>query len=131
MDRTDSLFPDKFPIVLLTADNEERHHDVTVVATRDHELIQRWASRHQCQPATGEATASGSASTSINDGGAGIRFNFPAASRFRPISWEEWFGNFEEHELVFIYERDRPGTTPSYRYRLTKLEELTNRPTLI
>jgi hypothetical protein len=42
----------------------------------------------------------------VNDGGAGIRFNFPAAAPFRPISWEEWFDNFDRHRLVFIYDED-------------------------
>ena len=40
----------------------------------------------------------------MNDGGAGIRFNFPGIGRFRPISWEEWFENFFLHELVFVFE---------------------------
>lgn len=40
----------------------------------------------------------------MNDGGAGIRFNFPGFAPFRPISWDEWFGNFDAHDLVFMYE---------------------------
>jgi hypothetical protein len=118
------LLPEHVPIVLLNADNEDRHSDVTTVATRDHELIRKWAARHHAEPATGERTASGDASVTVNDGGAGIRFNFPAAARYRPILWDEWFDNFENHELVFVYERDAPGKPLSYRYRLAKLEAL-------
>jgi hypothetical protein len=44
----------------------------------------------------------------VNDGGAGIRFNFPGAARFRPISWEEWFDHFDRWRLVFVYEEDVP-----------------------
>jgi hypothetical protein len=79
----------------------ERHN---AVATRDHDVIRRWAARHQAQPATGEATSSGPATIDVNDGGAGIRFNFPGFARFRPISWDEWFGHFDHHALTFVYE---------------------------
>jgi|SRR3954452_4259026 len=76
------------------------------LTTRDHELIRQWATRHGAEPATGEATSSGPATVSVNDGGAGIRFNFPGAARFRPISWEEWFENFDAHSLMFVYEEE-------------------------
>jgi hypothetical protein len=72
--------------------------------TRDHTIIRQWATLRQAEPATGEATASGPATVEVNEGGAGIRFNFPAAARFRPITWEEWFENFERHRLTFVYE---------------------------
>ncbi len=75
------------------------------LATKDHNLIRQWAERHSADPATGESTASGPATLHVNDGGAGIRFNFPGLSRFRPISWEEWFENFDRHQLTFIYEQ--------------------------
>jgi hypothetical protein len=75
-----------------------------VVATTDHDEITAWAARHRAEPATGQATASGPATIAVNDGGAGIRFNFPGFARLRPISWDEWFDNFERHDLVFVYE---------------------------
>lgn len=124
MERESSLMGGGTPMVLLTADNVGRHAEVAVAATRDHELIQQWAALRQAEPATGEETASGGGSVQVNDGGAGIRFNFPAAGRFRPISWPEWFENFEAHELVFVFERDRPGSSTSYRYRLVKMDLL-------
>jgi hypothetical protein len=76
------------------------------LATRDHDLIKLWATRHKAEPATGEATSSGPATVTVNDGGAGIRFNFPGAARFRPISWDEWFENFDAHDLTFVYEEE-------------------------
>jgi hypothetical protein len=108
------------PIVLVTADNELRHPEVAVAATRDHELIRRWAERRHDVPATGEKTESGEANVRVTDGDAGIRFNFPGAGRFRPISWDEWFANFETHELIFVFERDRDSHPPSSRYRFVK-----------
>lgn len=74
------------------------------VATREHDLIRKWAARHGAEPATGEATASGPATINVNDGGVGIRFNFPGFARFRPITWDEWFSHFDQYGLTFVYE---------------------------
>ena len=91
------------------------------MATRDRSVIQRWAARYQAQPATGEQTASGpSSSLHVSDGGAGIRFNFPGAGHFRPIEWEEWFQNFDEHGLTLVYEHADDGSASMPRYRLVK-----------
>ena len=76
------------------------------VATRDHDIILAWATRHSAEPATGEATTSGPATVDVNDGGVGIRFNFPGVGRFRPISWDEWFEHFDRYRLVFVYEEE-------------------------
>jgi hypothetical protein len=76
------------------------------IETRDHEIILQWASRHQAAPATGESTESGPATLEVRDGGASVRFNFPGASRFRPIGWSEWFEHFDREDLVFVYEED-------------------------
>ena len=76
------------------------------IATRDHEEIRRWAGRHHAEPATGELTTSGPATVDVRDGGAGIRLNFPGTGRFRPITWDEWFENFERHHLMFVYEEE-------------------------
>ncbi len=94
-----------------------------VVSTRDHELIRRWATKRQAEPATGEATSSGPATVSVKDGGAGIRFNFPGTGSFRPIGWDEWFENFDRHQLVFVYDNDSLGGPQSHRYRLVKAAE--------
>ena len=112
------LVPEDHPIAFVDAGDEDRHSEVAVVATRDPQLIRQWAERRQAQPATGEATESGPATLSVNDGGSGIRFNFPGLGRFRPIEWDEWFRNFEQYSLVFVYERDQPGQAPSNRFRL-------------
>jgi hypothetical protein len=93
-----------------------------VVFTRDHDVIRRWAAKRQAEPATGEATTSGPATVNVNDGGAGIRFNFPGSGHFRPISWDEWLDNFDRHECAFVFERDS-STSPSGRYRIVKAED--------
>ena len=76
------------------------------ILTNDHDVIRRWAARRGAEPATGEATASGPATIDVNDGGAGIRFNFPGVHRFRPISWDEWLEHFDKHDLLFVYEEE-------------------------
>jgi hypothetical protein len=94
------------PLSTETDATSYERRQIRALMTRDHEMIRRWAERHKAEPATGEATASGPATVTVNDGGAGIRFNFPSVSRFRPISWDEWFENFEAHGLTFVYEEE-------------------------
>ena len=121
---TGSLLPDSEPIRRVDHDSVREQPAGAIVATDDPELIRQWAEHHRAEPATGEATASGPATINVQDGGAGVRFNFPAAARFRPISWEEWLANFHQHDLLFVYERDRDGASPSARYRLVPRRRL-------
>ena len=93
-----------------------------VAFTRDHAVIRAWAKERQAEPATGEATSSGPATVDVKDGGAGIRFNFPGAGPYRPISWDEWLSNFDEHGCAFVYDNDA-DTPLSSRYRIVKAEE--------
>ena len=94
-----------------------------VVFTRDHDVIKRWAQKRQAEPATGQATASGPATVNVQDGGAGIRFNFPGASPYRSISWDEWLDNFDRHDCAFVYDNDAEPGVPSSRYRIVKAWE--------
>jgi len=91
-----------------------------VVSTRDHSVIRQWAVARQAEPATGEATRSGPAKVAVNDGGAGIRFNFPGMGLFRPIDWDEWLANFDRHLCAFVYETNADDGTLSNRYRIVK-----------
>jgi len=54
----------------------------------------------------------------INDGGAGIRFNFPGFAPFRQISWEEWFEHFELHDLAFVFEEEDATQIAARAYEL-------------
>jgi hypothetical protein len=94
-----------------------------VVFTREHDVIRAWAEERHAQPATGEATDSGPATVQLNDGGAGIRFNFPGVSAFRPISWDEWFSNFDQHECAFVFDSDASKAPLSNRYRIVNVNE--------
>lgn len=112
-----SLLPDAEPLVRVDAGSVRAQPADAIVATDDHQLIREWAQRYSAEPATGEETSSGPATINVQDGGAGIRFNFPAAARFRPISWDEWFANLHRYQLLFVYERDGTDMASS-RYRL-------------
>lgn len=119
-----ALVPDDEPVRPVDHTTEAEQCPGAVVATDDPELIRSWAAHHDAEPATGEATASGPATLNVQDGDAGIRFNFPAAAPFRPITWDEWFQNFSQYDLLFVYEREAPDQTPSSRYRLVPRQKL-------
>ena len=122
-----SLLPEEEPVRRVDTSDAEKQSPGKVLTTDNRELIRDWAAKRAAEPATGETTQSGPATIDVRDGGAGIRFNFPGAARFRPISWEEWFDNFTRHDLMFVYERDAPGQTPSARYRLVPREKVLQR----
>ena len=119
-----SLLPEEEPVRRVDTSNAGKQQPGKVLTTDDRELIREWAAKRAAEPATGEATESGPATVDVRDGGAGIRFNFPGAARFRPISWEEWFDNLTRHDLMFVYKADVPGQTPSGRYRLVPRAKL-------
>ena len=117
------LLPAQRHIPIITAP-DELTGDRGTVATRTHSVIRAWAAERRAEPATGEATVSGGATIDVNDGGAGIRFNFPGYSRFRPITWEEWFGNFDLHDLTFVFDdRGAAEHPPSTRFRIVKASD--------
>ena len=122
-----SLLPEEEPVRRVDAHGVAEQPPGAVLATDDHELIREWAARHGAEPATGEATPSGPATIDVRDEGVGLRFNFPAAAHFRPITWDEWFQNFTRYDLMFVYESDVPGQAPSTRYRLVPRKTLRER----
>jgi hypothetical protein len=120
----DPLLPERRDIPVVTRENMPSR-DATVLSTRDHEVIREWAIRVGAEPATGEATASGAATTmKVQDLGTGLRFNFPGVGRFREISWTEWFDHFNSHDLTFVFDNPRPHEPPSARYRIVPTSEM-------
>jgi len=100
------------------------HPSAAVLSTQDHEVIWKWARERDAEPATGEESRSGPASSmKVADGGSGLRFNFPALSRFRSISWAEWFEHFDRHQLTFVYDNTDPPHPPSARFRIVHAED--------
>lgn len=118
------LLPQKHRIPNVTRETAPEP-GATALSTRDHEVIREWARSVGAEPATGEATASGPASTKkVADGGTGLRFNFPGVSPFREITWTEWFDHFNSHDFTFVFDNAQPGQAPSARYRIVPTAEL-------
>jgi hypothetical protein len=124
MSTNDPLVPPNRQVRHVTRDEPPSETD-TILATRDHALIREWASHVEAEPATGERTESGPATgMRVNDGGTGLRFNFPGVGRFRAISWNEWLEHFNRHDLTFVYENPQATQPPSARYRLVRTQDL-------
>lgn len=73
--------------------------------TTDHETIRRWVEERGGTPAEVASTARG------DDVGI-IRIDFPGyggEGRLREISWDEWFGKFEDGNLAFVYQEETSG----------------------
>jgi hypothetical protein len=70
--------------------------------TQDHDEIRQWAEERGGKPATVASTAKG------DDAGI-LRIDFPGYSgegSLETISWEEFFGKFDEKDLVFLYQEE-------------------------
>ena len=119
MTSKDQSLPDQPPVRHVKTIDGPFRGSTSVVFTRDHDVIRRGAADRHAEPATGEATGTGPATSKVNDGGAGVRFNFPGLGVFRPISWEEWLANFDVHECAFIFDGE-PSRPLSSRYRIVK-----------
>ena len=117
-----SLLPPFDHVPVVTSDDHKRSAEPTL-ATRDHDVIRKWAEGRGAEPATGEATTSGPATVKVNDGGAGLRFNFPGAAAFRRIPWDEWFEHFDRLRLTFVFEGEDSSSAASNRYRIVRTDD--------
>ena len=114
---------DKLPAVAVRAkwiENAVDHADRPgqSLATRNHEVIQKWAEDRGAVPATVQ-TARQSTRPRV------LRFDFPgfgSAKRLQQISWEEWFKTFDERELVFLYQEQLKSGNQSNFFRLDNPE---------
>lgn len=69
--------------------------------TTDHERIRRWAEERRGAPATVKSTKRGGQGAGL------LRIDFPGFSGARSlekISWDDWFEQFEESNLAFLYQ---------------------------
>lgn len=83
------------------------------LATRSHEVIQRWAEERGAKPATVPDTGP-------EDSIGVLRFNFPGygGQSLQEISWDEWFQPFDERQLVFLYQERKADGNQSNFFRL-------------
>jgi len=78
------------------AEKRKKAVDHEAKRTRDHDAIRRWAEKHGGRPA-------------MVDGTQILRIDFddPDGSKDEklvPVSWDEFFGVFDERELEFLYQ---------------------------
>ncbi|MGZ4485381.1 MAG: hypothetical protein ACXV4A_14885 [Actinomycetes bacterium] len=69
--------------------------------TTDHEEIRRWVEERGGQPARVKGTERGGDDVGI------LRIDFPGAGSddsLEPISWDEFFKEFDEKQLAFLYQ---------------------------
>ncbi len=98
-----------------TSDREERNGQT--LATRNRDVIRRWAEQRHAVPATVPGTE--------HDGRAGVlRFNFPdyGGRELQQISWEEWFRAFDGRKLVFLFQEHKRDGNMSNFFRLDSPE---------
>lgn len=83
------------------------------LATRNHQVIRRWAQERRAKPATVPGTE--------HNGRPGVlRFNFPGygGRRLQEISWDRWFQSFDERNLIFRFQEHRRDGNQSNFFRL-------------
>jgi hemerythrin superfamily protein len=81
------------------------------LATRSHEVIRHWAEERRAAPAT---TPGGDAERPRV-----LRFNFPGFDKnLQEVSWDAWFGTFDDHDLVFIFQEHMKAGNPSNFFKL-------------
>ena len=81
------------------------------LATRSHEVIEAWARARDAEPATATRGRDGRARTLRMD------FGEPTAG-LEHIGWDEWFGVFDDRDLVFLYQEQRRDGSQSNFFRL-------------
>jgi anaerobic selenocysteine-containing dehydrogenase len=89
------------------------------VKTHDHKKIQRWAEERGGVPAKIKATG--------KDEESGVlRIHFPKRSKddeqFEEISWDDFFDNFDENKLDFLYQDEKADGETSTFHKFVERE---------
>jgi len=83
------------------------------LVTRNHDVIRRWADQRGAVPST--------VPDSEHDGHLGVlRLDFPGygGDGLEEVSWDEWFGTFDERGLNFIFQEHTSDGSDSNFFRL-------------
>lgn len=77
--------------------------------TTDHDTIRQWVEARQGQPAIVKSAAQAGAGDLLR-----IRFD-EGEEALKPISWDEFFAQFEQSKLAFLYqEQTQDGSTSRF-----------------
>jgi hypothetical protein len=82
--------------------------------TTDHDEIRRWVEEHDGTPAHVRGTERG------GDSGV-LRIDFPGGTGedvLEHISWDEWFREFEDNDLAFLYQQEKASGEDSTFFKL-------------
>lgn len=92
-------------------DHEDREGQS--LATRNHEVIRRWAEERGGEPATVEGTE-------YEERPGVLRFDFPgfAGQRLKKIAWDFWFKSFDDRNLIFRFQEHMKNGRPSNFFQL-------------
>lgn len=96
---------------ITTVDDHADHPGQTLL-TRNHDVVRTWARAREAEPATGVGKMD------VRDGGTALRFEFPGMGRFEPMSWDDWFAEFERYAMTFVFQERTAEGDVSHRYRL-------------
>lgn len=84
----------------MQSEADRPQHDGQTLATRNHDVIRRWAEDRGARPATIQGTE--------HEGRAGsLRFDFPggdSGGRLQQIDWDQWFESFDDRDLVMLFQ---------------------------
>jgi hypothetical protein len=83
--------------------------------TTDHDTIREWIEKRAGVPATVRGTES-------DDEPGVLRIDFPGGAgeeSLEHISWDEWFRQFDEKNLCFLYQDERASGEESTFFKLT------------
>ncbi len=82
------------------------------LATRNHDVIRKWAEERGGQPST--IPGGDPESPRV------LRLNFPGfgGENLQPVEWDEWFSTFDDRKLVFLFQERLKNGNQSNFFRL-------------
>lgn len=93
--------------------NEHEDHNGQSLATKNQDVIKRWAEERGAKPATVPGTE--------RDERPGVlRFDFPGygGQSLKEVSWDDWFWTFNERDLTFLFQEHLKNGNQSNFFRL-------------
>ena len=113
--KQDQAFAERLQAKWISSPDEKPDRPGQTLATRSHEVIRRWAEARNARPATATRGPEGEART--------LRLDFGEQTEgLEPMSWDEWFGRFDERNLVFLYQEQKSDGAQSNFWRLVSPE---------